>query len=133
MSDKTAHTPGYEVTKDGRVFSIAHNWRGYGKRELAQHLNSHGYPSVRLTIDGARKRFPVHVLVAKEYLPPKPFPDAQIRHLDGSRTNNLWVNLAWGSAKENADDRARHGRTSRGSRHGDAIKRGLLQKKDMAA
>ena len=25
-------TPGYEVTPDGRVFSVVSNWRGYGCR-----------------------------------------------------------------------------------------------------
>lgn len=28
------HTDGYEVMADGRIFSIASNWRGYGKREM---------------------------------------------------------------------------------------------------
>ena len=26
-------TPGYDVTPDGRVFSLTSNWRGYGIRE----------------------------------------------------------------------------------------------------
>lgn len=30
------HTPGYEVTRDGRVFSVASNWRGYGKEILRE-------------------------------------------------------------------------------------------------
>jgi len=49
----------YEVTADGRVFSIDSNWRGYGRREMCQHLNSHGYPCVRLTVDGVRRQFRV--------------------------------------------------------------------------
>lgn len=46
----TNYTPGYEVTEDGRVFSVGHNWRGYGKRELAVHVNRDGYFRVWLTI-----------------------------------------------------------------------------------
>ncbi|EEL5265788.1 hypothetical protein GMF57_12335 [Salmonella enterica] len=119
----------YEVTPDGKVFSLDSNWRGYGKRELAQHLNSHGYPSVRIYVNGARKRMAVHVLVAKEYLPPRPSESHQIRHLDGNKLNNSASNLAWGTAKENADDRKSHGRTSCGIGHSKATRRGLIVKK----
>lgn len=117
------HTPGYEVTRDGRVFSVASNWRGYGKREMRQPTNDDGYPSVRIILDGRRKRIAVHVLVAREHLPPRPSPNHEIRHLDGNKMNPAADNLAWGTQKENADDRERHGRTSRGESHAEAIKR----------
>ena len=119
---KAAHTPQYEVTRDGRVFSLTTNWRGYGRRELAQHPNDDGYPSVRLLVDGKRKRIAVHVLVARNHLPPKPSAAHEVRHLDGNKENNHATNLAWGTRKENAQDRERHGRTSRGIRHSAAIK-----------
>jgi len=118
------HTPGYEVLPDGRVFSSM-NWRGYGRRELQQTLNSHGYPSVRMLVDGKRKRILVHTLVAGRFLPARPSPAHEIRHLDGNRQNSHTANLAWGTRKDNADDRERHGRTSRGPSHSDAIKAGL--------
>ena len=117
------HTP-YEVTRDGRVFSLL-NWRGYGKRELQQTPNSDGYPSVRILINGRRTRVAVYKLVAARYLSPKPSPSHQIRHLDGNRCNSDADNLAWGTAKENADDREIHGRTSRGAKHSMAIRSGL--------
>ena len=120
-----AHTPGYEVTQDGRVYSLATNWRGYGKREMQKTPNDDGYPSVRILVDGKRKRLAVHVLVARQYLPPRPSPKHEVRHLDGDKTNPCATNLAWGTQKENADDRERHGRTSRGSRHSAFIKAGL--------
>lgn len=119
------HTPGYEVTDDGRVFSVAHNWRGYGRRELEQDLNASGYPSVRLTLHGKRTRIAVHVLVAAHHLPPKPSALHEVRHLNGNKTDNRAANLAWGTRKENADDRQSHGRTARGSALSDAIKRGI--------
>lgn len=121
----SAHTPGYEVSKDGRVYSIAHNWRGYGRRELRQDLNDDGYPSVRITVDGKRTRYAVHKLVALAHLPERPSEDCEIRHLDGNKMNPKAENLEWGTKKENADDRERHGRTSRGQRHSAAIKAGL--------
>lgn len=122
------HTPGYRVTPDGRVFSTEHNWRGYGEREMRQTLNSDNYPSVRLTVNGRRVRLATHRLVARDYLPPRPSPAHEIRHLDGNKMNAHASNLAWGTRKENADDRERHGRTSRGEAHSLAIKNGLEAK-----
>jgi len=118
----TKHTPGYEVTRDGRVFSLATNWRGYGRREMAQQPNEDGYPSVRILLEGKRKRLTVHVMVAIHHLPPRPSSKHQIRHLDGDKANPSAGNLAWGTAKENADDRERHGRTSRGASHSAALR-----------
>jgi len=113
-----AATPGYEITSDGLVFSIATNWRGYGKRRMDAPVNSKGYPSVRLTINGMRKRYLVHALVAKQYLPPRPSLQHEIRHLDGNKLNNNVENLCWGTRKDNARDRELHGNTAKGSRNG---------------
>jgi hypothetical protein len=116
---------GYTVDMYGNVYS-QRNWRGYGLRLLDQTPNSDGYASVRLSYpDGSRKRHTVHSMVAAAYLPPCPSCDHEIRHLDGDKTNNAATNLAWGTKKENADDRERHGRTSRGFMHGLAIRSGL--------
>jgi hypothetical protein len=122
---KPQHTPGYYTSRDGHVFSVASNWRGYGIREMQQTPNSDGYPSVRLILDGKRKRLAVHRLMASRYLPPRPSPKHELRHLDGNKSNNDWLNLAWGTAKDNADDRERHGRTSKGEQHSAAIHAGL--------
>src|ERR1700677_4179390 len=111
----------YTVTEDGRVFSDS-GWRGHGLVELVQHPNSDGYPSVRLYINGVRKRQAVHKLVAEKYLPARPSPEHEIRHLDGTKTNNHRDNLVWGTALENAADRQSHGRTVRGDKHGMRIK-----------
>lgn len=110
--------PGYQVTRDGRVFSTASNWRGYGARELQQTSNSHGYARVRMMIDGRRKSPVVHKLVAAAFLEPRPSARHQIRHLNGNRMDPSADNLAWGTAKDNADDRAAHGTTARGERSG---------------
>lgn len=112
---------GYEITREGRVFSNT-NWRGMGRRELVQQKNHDGYPSVRVTLDEKRVHYSVHTLVAFAHLPPRPSPSHEVRHLDGNKMNSCADNLAWGTQKENADDRERHGRTSRGSKHSSAIK-----------
>ena len=122
-----ADWPGYWVCPLGRVFSTATNWRSLGVRELCWHHNSHGYPFVRLTREGKRKTVIIHKLVARAFLPPRPSSQHEVRHLDGDSENNFWRNLAWGTPKENADDRRRHGRTSRGDLHSQAIKRGIAK------
>lgn len=128
----SGHTPGYEVSEDGKVFSVASNWRGYGRRELGQTPNSDGYLGVRLNINGKRKRLSVHTLVAIYYLQPRPSPAHEVRHLDGNKLNNHRSNLAWGTSRDNAADRERHGRTSRGDRHSLAIKAGISLSKATA-
>lgn len=122
--EQTKHTPGYEVTETGDVFSVGSNWRGYGKRKLIAFLWD-GYLYVRLTIGGKRKKHYIHKLVAAKFLPPRPSLLYEIRHLDGQKTNNHISNLVWGTRKDNAEDREKHGRTSRGIKHSIAIKQGL--------
>ena len=117
-----SYTKGYEVTEDGRVISFGSNWRGLGDRELGQIENPYGYMFVRLTVDGKRTTRLVHVLVAEKFIGKKPSSLHQVRHLDGNKKNNSAKNLAWGTAKENANDRESHGRTSRGEKHSIAIK-----------
>jgi hypothetical protein len=118
---------GYAVTPEGRILS-ARDWRGMGVRELAQDANSDGYPSVRLQLKN-RVRLPVYRLVALFWLPVRPNKAYEIRHLDGDKQNSCATNLKWGTRKENAMDREAHERTSRGTLHGDAIRRGLAIKK----
>lgn len=99
----------YRIDPDGSVFSISHNWRGYGERKITPIVNSHGYLSVRISMYGKRTHVPVHRLVAHVYLPPRPSRDHEIRHIDGDRMNPIAENLAWGTRSENARDRLRHG------------------------
>lgn len=41
----------------------------------------------------------------------------QCRHLDDNRLNNNLSNLAWGTQKQNAEDRDRNGKTYRREKH----------------
>lgn len=101
-------TPGYLCTQNGEVFS-RRCWRGVPVRAMKQDLNSHGYLRVRLTIDGKRKTFLVHTLVARIYVGDKPSALHEVCHIDGNRQNNVVSNLKWGTRKENAADRTKHG------------------------
>ena len=118
------HTTRYEVCRDGRILSFT-TWRGNDTHELAHTLNEDGYPTVRVYVNGKRCRRTVHSLVANAFHGPQPEPGYEVRHLDGNKLNPHADNLAWGTRKHNADDRERHGRTSRGERHSIAIKAGL--------
>lgn len=106
----------YSVSEYGEVLS--HRvWNGKKNRVLKQHANSFGYPTVTLTKNGRRKKVFIHKLVAHHFLGEKP-KGLQIRHLDGNKMNNHFTNLAYGTSKENAEDRRVHNRTASGSRIG---------------
>lgn len=116
---------GYEISNEGKVYSVAHNWRGYGKRQLQFVKDRDNYLCVRLTIDGFRKKFRVHRLVADHFLPARPSAKHEVRHLNGDKFDNRAVNLCWGTQKENAADRYLHGRTSCGLPHSEAVRNGM--------
>ena len=103
---------GYTVEMDGTVYSTVLGAR----RKIMPTLSTHGYPRVRFVIDGKRRSAFVHKLVMGTFGSAPPFPGAQIRHLNGDQSDNRIENLAWGTAKDNCDDRARHGTTVRGHR-----------------
>lgn len=50
----------------------------------------------------------------------KPKRGQQGRHLDGNTLNNSLSNLAWGTVRENTDDKLRHGTTVKGDSHHNA-------------
>lgn len=138
MSKHTLRIPGsrdwhgYDVTPDGHVFSHT-GWRGKDRFEIKQSLDAYGYPAVRLIINGKRKRERVHKLVASLFHGDKPSQFHQVCHRDGNPMNNCAENLYWGDARENAADRSRHGRTSRGPRHSSAIIAGQANARLIAA
>jgi hypothetical protein len=108
----------YAIDRNGDVWSIGSNWRGYGPRRITPIVDRSGYLRVRLTVDGSRRGFGVHRLACTTFHGPKPTPAHQVRHLNGDKTDNRSDNLAWGTAKDNAADRDGHGTTAWGSRNG---------------
>lgn len=105
---------GYKVDKLGNVYS-----KKGGLLKFYQERR--GYRRVStLKKKGNRSRSVlVHRLMALTFLGAPPTPLHQFRHLNGDpRCNNI-ENLAWGTAKDNAIDRVRHGRkTGKPSRFG---------------
>lgn len=108
----------YAISDKGRVRSLkgSHGqWTVLNPKLPDTH---YAYKAVSLRKDGKRLRRYVHSLVAYAFLPPRPSSEHEVRHLNGERGDNHIDNLAWGTRKENAADRERHGRTARGARHG---------------
>lgn len=105
---------GHFVSVDGRVLSTE---RGSAHpRERRPVLGGRGY--LMLYVASVGRNIAVHAFVAAAFLPPRPSPAHQMRHLDGNPLNNHADNLAWGTVQENADDRIRHGTTATGLRNG---------------
>lgn len=105
----------YYASADGAIYSTVRKWMT-GPRRLFTYPDKDGYLRVRVTVNGKIRNLMVHQLVTLAFHGPRPSPSHQVRHLDGSRTNNCPVNLCWGTGQENSDDRERHGRTPRGTR-----------------
>lgn len=60
-----------------------------------------GYCRLSIKINGKKKHFAVHRLVAIAFIPnPNNLP--QVDHIDGDKTNNKVSNLRWVSNKQNA-------------------------------
>lgn len=96
----------YEVTDRGDVFSLR-----FGKRKkLKQCVSaSGGYRVLNLWERGRPKLFKVHHLVLAAFGPSR--KKGQVcRHLNGNPEDNRISNLRWGTMKENAEDRGRHGK-----------------------
>lgn len=107
--------PGYVATADGRILSRS-GWRGLVTRELRQSWSGRKrYAVVRPVVDGRRVTRRVHVLVAEAFHGERP-SGLLVRHRNGDRRDNRAENLAFGTALDNAADRARHGTVARGER-----------------
>lgn len=89
-SCKIAHHEEYILSIDGRVYS---NKSG---KQIKPRKNQNGYLIV--TLDG--KQCSLHKLVAKHFVP-NPYDHPQVNHKDGDKTNNIYHNLEWVTAKEN--------------------------------
>lgn len=106
----------YEVSTMGRVRNTgAHSvGRGAGYVTLRHPtLNRKGYLTVSLHADGYVRTHTIHKLVLTTFVGPR-HDGQQCRHLNGDRTDNRLVNLAWGTMAENLADMERHGTRCRG-------------------
>lgn len=84
----------YEVNTKGE---IRHKKR---KHILTPRKNSGGYLYVSFNIEGKRKNFAVHRIVANAFIP-NPNGYSKVNHKDYDRTNNNVDNLEWVSSSQN--------------------------------
>ena len=90
----------YKVSNSVRIISLPRVGTIKTIRELKQHKNRYGYMYVTLHKGGKAKRYSVHQLIAKAFIPnPDNLP--QVNHKDGNKENNTISNLEWVSASEN--------------------------------
>lgn len=112
---------GYTITSDGVVWSWIWNKRNRvfklaeSPREVKS-IEHKGtcYRFVWLARNGRYVKRYVHRLVLLSFVGPCP-KGQNTRHLDGSRSNNKLDNLKWGTPKEQAEDRNRHGTSALGT------------------
>lgn len=109
--------PDYEASSLGRIRRATRSQcRKVGGNVLKPTILN-GYERVQVFCNGRKKYRPVHRLVCGAFNGPQPTDKPHCAHRDGARQNNVPGNLYWATAKENADDRERHGTTVRGEKH----------------
>lgn len=85
----------YKVSTLGRVKSLQ------GKNEkLMLPYTSKGYVRIKLVVNGRRRAFQMHQLVATAFIP-NPQNKPEVNHIDGDKNNNTKKNLEWNTRSEN--------------------------------
>jgi hypothetical protein len=127
---------GHQVSNFGRVRSCMEK-SVKAERTDRWHICKTGgsrnvYPALCVRINLKTKRARVHRLVAKAFIP-NPEGKPQVAHEDGDRSNNHVSNLRWATAKENDQDKEKHGTVMRGERNANAklTHNGVLNAKRM--
>ena len=100
---KQSYVNGYEVSSFGRVRNAK------TQRIMSCEHEEKGYQRLSIIVDGKKKHFAVHRMVALAFIPnPENFP--QVDHIDCDKTNNNVSNLRWCSNKQNTLWRLENGR-----------------------
>ena len=85
----------YYITEEGKV------WSEKSQKFMKPHLDKYGYEIIAISEDSYnRKKFKVHRLVAKAFLP-NPEDKPMVCHKNHDRADNRVENLVWGTHKEN--------------------------------
>lgn len=99
--------PGYAPYQAGSDGNIYRNGR-----MLSSRSKKNRYLIVTLSIHGKTYTRHVHRLVCAAF---HGTTDLEVRHLDGTRTNNIPENLSWSDKRTNQNDKIKHGTILRGS------------------
>lgn len=93
--DIPGYTGYYKISNHGQVFSVRKNII------LNPKFAGHGYLRTTLSLDGVKKQFYIHRIVAVVFLGEPPKGKNEINHIDSNKENNYFENLEWSSRKEN--------------------------------
>lgn len=109
--------PDYEVSEYGNVRRVIGARGGKVGYQLKPYLREDGYDMFIIRKDGKSWHKKAHQLVADAFLPPKGQGKTEIRHIDGTRNNNHYSNLAWATSAENKADMLKHRTRLMGQTH----------------
>jgi hypothetical protein len=111
----------YAISDDGRLFTCRPTTKNIAPiREMKQSSNKTGHKFCHLHDGKTGTLRLIHRLVAIGFLPQPEPRQTVVRHLDGNPANNHYLNLAWGTQKENMEDCVRHGNTLKGIKSANA-------------
>lgn len=85
---------GYDVSNMGRIRNNKTN------HIIVPDKEEKGYCRLSIKVNGKKKHYAVHRLVAKAFIP-NPQNKPQIDHIDNDKSNNRVDNLQWVTNKEN--------------------------------
>lgn len=120
--------PGYRAGTDASVWTrwkIFRKPRGYGSYseisgewlQMKPRLEQNGYLRIGFRVKGVLIKHSLARVILETFVGPCP-EGMQSCHNDGNPLNNHLVNLRWDTAKNNSQDRIRHGTQTRGESNG---------------
>lgn len=86
-------------TRNGRTHAYEHNLQA---KELSPCKTHKGYLEIAVKVDGVRKKFLVHRLVARAFCPGYE-PHLTVNHINGIKTDNRAANLEWVTLARNTE------------------------------
>lgn len=97
---------GYQISKDGEVFSLKSH------KYLSVKVDRYGYKCLTLFLNGKPKYATVHRLVALSYIE-NPHHLPCVNHIDEDKSNNNVDNLEWCSIRHNDNHGTRNKRMAK--------------------
>jgi hypothetical protein len=123
---RVAGFPDYEVSDEGQVRSMRRGKPRVLKARPQAESRKGNLPYLAVALYGDEGRRDRHVahLVLETFVGPRP-ANAEVRHLNSNPQDNRLSNLAWGTKRDNADDRnERRTHCAKGHELGDWTKNG---------
>ena len=109
MKDIIGYEGIYAADESGQIWSYRR------KKFLNPFSNASSYPQVALYLNGKKKTYFVHRLIAETFLD-NPDNKPHVHHIDGNRLNASLSNLQWVTQEENNNDEIHKARCNTRSR-----------------